>query len=306
VLQATGPVCCYRYWYFFDARWLFQINTSCWHFNEVTLVQFSFQTGNNHLNPYLNQTIKIAQEAGSIIAKVYHQSTEIVTGKKADASFVTEADIRAHDHILARLTQLTPEIPVISEEIPIPSFAQRQHWKHYWSVDPLDGTYEFVHRKGEFVVSIALIEGHYPVLGVIYMPLTRVTYFATATQGAFKIDASGNQQKIQVLSLDVGATARVLVSRRRKEQPDVEAFLAQLKQYELIECSSAIKFCLIAEGSADIYPRFGTTHEWDIAAGQCILEQAGGSVVDLSGKRMSYNTKESLKNGHFVAKGGVK
>lgn len=249
----------------------------------------------------LTQTIKIAQQAGDIITKVYQQAGEIAAQKKADASFVTEADIRAHEHILANLSQLTPEIPIISEEIPIPPFEERQHWKRHWSIDPLDGTYEFVHRSGEFVVSIALIENHYPVLGIIHAPLTKTTYFAAANQGTFKIDASGKPEKIH--SHKTMQTQRILVSRRHKEQPDLQNFLATLKNYTLIKCSSAIKFCMVAEGKADLYPRFGPTHEWDIAAGQCILEAAGGCVLDLSGKRLSYNTTESLKNAYFIAYG---
>lgn len=258
------------------------------------------------MKQYLKKTIEIAQQAGEEIAKIYHQQSKLVTRKKQDASFVTEADIKAHHLIIEGLKKLTPEIPIISEEVAIPSFEERRQWKCYWSVDPLDGTHEFISRQGEFVVCIALIENHYPVLGVVHVPLKKETYFAIKKEGAFKLSSSGEQTKIQSHLFNAQEKARILVSRRRKEQPDLEEFLSHFNTYELIECSSALKFCLIAEGKADIYPRFGTTYEWDIAAGQCILEEAGGTVLDLSNHRLKYNTKESLKNAHFLAMGSKK
>jgi len=252
------------------------------------------------LKQYLESIIQIAKQAGDEIAKIYYQQN-LITEKKADASFVTEADIKAHHLIVAGLNRLTPEIPVISEEIAIPSFAERQHWQQYWSVDPLDGTYEFVHKKGEFVVSIALIENHYPIFGIIQVPLKNLVYFAAREFGSYKIYPDGTQEKISSQPRKKTEPIRVVVSRRARNLARLTEFLAQFEAYELIECSSALKFCLVAEGTADIYPRFGDTSEWDIAAGQCIIEQTGGKVVDLTGNRLSYNTKESLKNPHFLA-----
>lgn len=259
----------------------------------------------NLFDEILATTISIAKQAGDEIAKIYHQQNSLVKHKKADASFVTEADIKAHHLIVEGLKELTPDIPVISEEVSIPLFDERQHWEQYWSVDPLDGTYEFVHRKGEFVVSIALIENNYPVLGVIHIPLKNITYAATKAHGAFKIYADGTQEKIQTQPLKKEQPVRAVISRRADILVTLTPFLSQFNAYELIKCSSALKFCLVAEGKADIYPRFGPTYEWDTAAGQCILEEAGGKVMDLSGNRLSHNIEESLKNPHFLAVGDI-
>lgn len=255
---------------------------------------------------YLKPIIQIAKQAGNEIAKIYHQQNSLVTQKKADASFVTEADIKAHHLIVEALKRLTPSIPVISEEVSFPLFEERQHWKQYWCVDPLDGTYEFMHKTGEFVVSIALIEDNYPILGIIDVPLKNIAYFSAKAHGAFKIYPNGKQEKIRSRSLKNAQPTRVVISRRAGISAHLTEFLSRFDNYELVECSSALKFCLVAEGKADIYPRFGTTHEWDTAAGQCILEEAGGSVVDLSGNRLSHNTQESLKNPHFLAVGDSK
>lgn len=252
-------------------------------------------------HPYLKPMVQIAKQAGDEIAKIYQQQNSLCAQRKADASFVTEADINAHHLIVAELKQLTPNIPVISEEISIPPFAERQHWQQYWCVDPLDGTYEFVHKTGEFVVSIALIENNYPILGIIHLPLKNIAYFAADSYGACKIYPDGKQEKIQPRPHSSHQPVRMVVSRRNCHSNHFSSFLTHFETYELIECSSALKFCLVAEGKADIYPRFGTTHEWDTAAGQCILEQAGGLVVDLSGKRLAHNMQESLKNPHFLA-----
>lgn len=255
------------------------------------------------LNPYLEETIKIAQQAGEKIAVVYRQEGELSMHQKKDASFVTEADLKAHAFIVKKLSALTPNIPIISEEVAIPSFKERQHWEQYWCVDPLDGTHEFIHRNGEFVVSIALIKNHYPVLGVLYSPLNETTYFAAENEGAFKIVSNGTPQKIHTRVQKEEDLVCIALSRRSARTPELTTFLSQFNRYTLLAHSSAIKFCLVAEGTADIYPRFGTTHEWDIAAGQCIVEEAGGVVLDLSGKRLAYNTQESLKNPHFLALG---
>lgn len=257
----------------------------------------------SELHHYLEQVIQIGKQAGDKIAEIYHQQNKIKTQKKADDSFVTEADIKAHHLIIEGLKRLTPNIPIISEEVSIPPFEERQNWKHYWCIDPLDGTYEFVHRKGEFVVSIALIEDNYPILGVLHVPLQNTTYYGAKNYGAFKIDPDGKQEKIQVSPRKKNEPIRVIVSRRSKAIETLTNFLSQFDDCTLIECSSALKFCLIGEGEADIYPRFGTTHEWDTAAGQCIVESAGGKVIDLDGNRLSHNMQESLKNPHFLAVG---
>jgi 3'(2'), 5'-bisphosphate nucleotidase len=257
----------------------------------------------NAINPYLEQTIKIAQQAGEEIAAVYRQENALIMRQKKDASFVTEADLKAHDLIVTKLRVLTPNIPIISEEIAIPPFKERQHWEQYWCIDPLDGTHEFIHRNGEFVVSIALIKNHYPVLGVLYSPLNEMTYFAAQNEGAFKMESDKKPQKIHACGQKEEEGVCIVLSRRSGKSAELTTFLSQFNQYTLLEYSSAIKFCLVAEGTADIYPRFGPTHEWDIAAGQCIVEEAGGSVLDLSGKRLAYNTQESLKNPCFLARG---
>lgn len=246
-------------------------------------------------------TIAIAVAAGEKILAIYN--TEFAVAHKEDCSPLTEADLAAHRTILRGLEALTPGVPVLSEESREISFAERQRWQRYWLVDPLDGTREFVKRNGEFTVNIALIEGHESVLGVVYAPVTRTLYYACRGQGAYKKEAGAAETAIKTRSW-TGGVARIAGSRSHADE-HLKSFLSSVGDHELVSMGSSLKFCLVAEGKADIYPRFGLTSEWDTAAAQCVVEEAGGRVTDLNGTPLRYNTKESLLNPYFLVIGDL-
>ena len=246
----------------------------------------------------LDEVRRIAATAADRILRVYHSPFEV--GRKSDASPLTEADLASHRTIVEGLRALAPDIPVLSEEAAEVDFSTRAGWTRYWLVDPLDGTKDFVNRNGEFTVNIALIDGHAPVLGVVAVPVTKVAYAAARGLGARRYDADG------VTALGVRAPAappwRVAASRSHADGR-TEAFIRNLGPTERISIGSSLKFCLVAEGGIDIYPRFGPTCEWDTAAAQCVLEQAGGRVTDIGLEPLRYNTGESLLNPYFLAFG---
>lgn len=245
----------------------------------------------------LNAVKMLARVAGEEILKVYASAFEVT--QKADDSPLTQADMAAHRVIVEGLQRLTPEIPILSEESTAIPYAERAQWQTYWLVDPLDGTREFVKRNGEFTVNIALIQDHQPVLGVIHVPVSDTHYFAARDLGAFKQLADAEVQAIQARSCP---TDRIVVAGSRSyRDPYVEKFLTRLPlPVELHSIGSSLKACLVAEGCADIYPRFGDTSEWDTAAAQCIVEQAGGYLTDTLLQPLRYNTKASLLNPHFL------
>ncbi len=246
-----------------------------------------------------HSTVKLAQQAGAKILEFYaHDST---SHKKSDASPVTAADLAAHQLISQGLKQLTPDLPVLSEEGATIPFAERSQWQRYWLVDPLDGTRDFLEKNGEFTVNIALIDKHQAILGVIYAPALATCYFASQGHGAFKQIEGQPSQKITTRAWH-GDKARVVASRHHGSA-ELAKFLETLKDYTVVQQGSALKFCIVAEGLADVYPRLSPTCEWDSAAGQCIVEQAGGAVVDLQGRPLEYNSKESLQNPSFLVMG---
>lgn len=239
----------------------------------------------------------LAIRAGRSILEVYEKAFDVEY--KEDNSPLTEADRVSHQVILQGLHQLYPDIPVLSEEGKSISFNDRKAWKCFWLVDPLDGTKEFIKRNGEFTVNIALIEMHKPILGVIYMPVQDVLYYAMERQGAWK--RSGNGRPVQLHVRDIpNGDGLIVVQSRSHPSEDLQHYLEKLTIKESIARGSSLKLCAVAEGSADIYPRLGPTWEWDTAAGQSIVEQAGGYVVDKSGTPLHYN-KEIIKNDHFIA-----
>jgi 3'(2'), 5'-bisphosphate nucleotidase len=199
------------------------------------------------------------------------------------------------------LRKLTPDMPVISEESGLPEFGVRSAWQRYWLVDPLDGTREFVKRNGEFTVNIALIENHRPVLGVVHVPVTGKTYIGCAGKGAELRSADGGQHSIRI-AVESATPVRVVGSRSHRGS-SLDGFLEKLGDFEMVPMGSSLKFCLVAEGAADIYPRLGPTSEWDTAAAQAVVEQAGGSVLQLDGKPLTYNAKAEILNPHFVVAG---
>jgi 3'(2'), 5'-bisphosphate nucleotidase len=252
-----------------------------------------------NLSTLMSSVLSIAREAGNAILRVYQNESSFKL--KEDLSPVTEADLRAHKIISHELLYLTPEFPVLSEEDSEVSYSEREIWDRYWLVDPLDGTKEFIEKKDEFTVNIAFIDNHQPVLGVVYAPALKIAYYACVGEGAFKQIENESPQPIQTTKVS-DKNIRVIASRRHGLE-HLENFLKQFEQVTQLACGSALKFCLIAEGAADVYPRFGATSEWDTAAGQCIVEQAGGVVLSLKGTPLRYNTKESLENPWFLAAG---
>jgi 3'(2'), 5'-bisphosphate nucleotidase len=248
----------------------------------------------------LDRVVDIARQAGREILQVYDSGDAAAT-TKADASPLTAADLRAHRLIVGALGELTPATPVLSEEAAETPFAERCSWQRYWLVDPLDGTREFLSRNGEFTVNIALIEGHAPTLGVVHVPLTDVSYRAIPGQGAWRQQAAAPAQAIQA-QRQSHVPLRVVGSRSHRGT-SLDAFLARVGPHELLSMGSSLKFCLVAEGAADVYPRLGPTSEWDTAAAHAVVMAAGGSVSRLDGTPLLYNMQAELRNPFFVAYG---
>jgi 3'(2'), 5'-bisphosphate nucleotidase len=246
----------------------------------------------------LDSVLTIALEAGAHILEVY--ASDFAIAHKDDDSPLTQADLAAHRHIVAALEELPVRYPVLSEEAADIPFATRRTWDRYWLVDPLDGTKEFIKRNGEFTVNIALIEDGYPVLGVVHAPALEQTYLAAAGVGAFRI-VEGRQETIRTRR--VPQKPAFVVSRSHKDAV-LERFLARAPAHEAVSVGSSLKFCQVACGAADLYPRTGPTSEWDTAAGQCVAEQAGAQVLQLPGRaRLRYNQKDSLLNPLFAVIG---
>ena len=241
----------------------------------------------------------LARRAGGAILEVYAGSFAVE--RKADDSPLTAADMASHRVIVDGLRALTPDIPVLSEESKSLDWATRRAWQRYWLVDPLDGTREFVKRNGEFTVNIALIENHAPVLGVVLLPVTGALYYGIGGEGAFMEAAPGALP--QPVATRVAPAVPVVAGSRSHGGDRQVGFLAKLGEHRLLPVGSSIKFCMVAQGEADLYLRLGPTSEWDTAAAQCVVEQAGGAVVDLAGQPLRYNTKDSLLNPEFLALG---
>ncbi|HEC15890.1 MAG TPA: 3'(2'),5'-bisphosphate nucleotidase [Sedimenticola sp.] len=241
----------------------------------------------------------LAKEAGAAILEIYARDFSVY--EKDDRSPLTEADTAAHGIIVRALEELTPEIPVLSEESAEIPCETRRAWSRYWLIDPLDGTKEFIKRNGEFTVNIALIEDHRPVLGVVYAPVPNVLYFAVSGEGAFRQKAGEEPSRISVRS---SCRRPVQVAGSRSHAGDsLRRYLSNLGDYEIVSMGSSLKICLVAEGRADLYPRLGPTSEWDTAAAQAIVEAAGGRLTDTSMQPLRYNTKDSLLNPFFFVFG---
>ncbi|WP_037027732.1 3'(2'),5'-bisphosphate nucleotidase CysQ [Psychromonas aquimarina] len=238
----------------------------------------------------------IARTAGEKILEIYQRDFDVLI--KADSSPLTEADLAAHQIIAAGLAELTPDIPVLSEEDAEIDWSFRQTWKQFWLVDPLDGTKEFINRNGEFTVNIALIEDGQPVLAVVYAPVLDKLYF-TDKQHAYLTTPEKANVRLQVSK---PADTLKVVGSRSHPSPDLAAYLEKLGSYEMVAVGSSLKFCLIAEGAANIYPRLGPTMEWDTGAGHCVAEKAGAVVCKLDGQALRYNQQESLLNPYFEVK----
>lgn len=251
-----------------------------------------------NLPQLLEQSLKIAEAAGRAILDIYH--TDFSVTEKADHSPLTQADLAAHHLIVDALLQLDPALPCLSEEAVDSDYATRRHWSRYWLIDPLDGTKEFVRRNDEFTVNIALIREGVPILGIVHAPALRLSYAAALGEGATRI-VDGKRALIHVRRSP--PTPQLVVSKAHRDA-ELDALLATLPRHDAVSRGSSLKFCLVAEGAADCYPRTGPTSEWDTAAGQCVVEQAGGQVRTLPDwSPLRYNSKPSLLNPGFVVIG---
>ena len=248
----------------------------------------------------IDALINIARAAGDAILEIYSGHFEVET--KADFTPLTEADLRAHRVIVDGLHTLAADIPVLSEEAEPPPFAERRRWRRYWLVDPLDGTKEFVSRNGEFTVNIALIEDGAPALGVVGVPVAGTIYIGDCRQGrAFRVDGQG---ETPLHGRAMGTDAVTVVASRRHGGDRLGQYLNVLgRRFNVSRkaVGSSLKFCILAAGEADLYPRLGPTSEWDIAAAHAVLAAAGGAVMQLDGSPLVYNAKESLLNPDFLA-----
>ncbi len=241
-----------------------------------------------------------AEKAGREVMRYYAEDDLTVTYKD-DHSPLTCADMASHQIISDRLSKITPDLPILSEESKSVAYEERRLWETYWLIDPLDGTKEFIKRNGEFTINISLIENRNPLIGIVHAPASDVTYYALRGQGAFKKEKNRGAQPIHV-SVYKGGPIRIVASRSHRGER-LESFLKKVDavygSFNIIHQGSSLKFCLLAEGAADLYPRLAPTMEWDIAAAHCIVEEAGGVVVDLKGNPMIYN-KQDLLNGDFI------
>nr|WP_274380823.1 3'(2'),5'-bisphosphate nucleotidase CysQ [Dyella acidiphila] len=242
----------------------------------------------------------LARRAGEAIMAIYREDFDVEL--KEDRSPLTAADLAAQNVIAAGLAQLDPVLPLVSEEASQLPWEQRRSWSRYWLVDPLDGTREFIKRNGEFTVNIALIDAGEPVLGVVLAPVTEELFVAARGHGAWwQVQAGAEWERISTRELANPPVA----AGSRSHGGEGEAALRRLlgDEFRLQPLGSSLKFCLLARGAADVYLRRGPTSEWDTAAAQCVLEEAGGAVLDLSGRPLRYNRGESLLNPEFLAVG---
>lgn len=251
------------------------------------------------LETLCKQCVGIARDAGEKILEIYNSGYEVQ--EKGDKSPLTDADLAAHNVITERLQQLTPDIPVLSEESAQLPFETRQQWSTYWLVDPLDGTREFIKRNGEFTVNIALIRDHRSIIGVVHVPVLDIDYFAWDKGGCYKSEKGGDAERISVKKLDGGKLT--LAGSRSHGSEEMQAYMKNIGDVDLLSMGSSLKFCLVAEGKADLYPRLGLTSEWDTAAAHCVVEQAGGFITKTDMSPLLYNTKDSLLNPFFFVFG---
>ena len=245
----------------------------------------------------LNIAVIAALEASKAILEIYHSGAFDIE-IKGDNSPLTKADTASHNVIMSYLE--TTGIPVLSEEGRNIPYKERKDWKQLWIVDPIDGTKEFIKHNGEFTVNIALIRNGVPILGVVYAPAVERLYFAAEGQGAYV--QNGDARPIMIKAADYHEQRLIVVASRSHAGSDLQSFLDQLSDHDIISMGSSLKICLVAEGKAHLYPRLGPTMEWDTAAAHAIVILAGGKLTDLAGISLRYN-KEDLLNPYFVVAG---
>jgi 3'(2'), 5'-bisphosphate nucleotidase len=247
----------------------------------------------------LEHLVSISRSAGLAILEWYDEDIQVT--RKDDDSPLTRADLASHAVICKALEESYPGIPVLSEESATVPWETRQQWGTYWLIDPLDGTKEFINRNGEFTVNIALIDNHRPVAGVVHVPVNDLSYFGSSKESAWR--QQGGEAPVAIRVRQPAATPPVIVGSRSHANPELEEQLARLGDYRLTSMGSSLKFCRLAEGNADFYPRLGPTSEWDTAAAHAVVNAAGGHVVTIDGAPLSYNRKESFLNPHFFVYG---
>ncbi|ACH67343.1 MULTISPECIES: 3'(2'),5'-bisphosphate nucleotidase CysQ [Aliivibrio] len=254
----------------------------------------------SHLIP---EVINIARASGQLILDIYEKG-DFEEFIKSDETPVTSADLAAHKLIIEKLSQLTPDIPILSEEDAGISLEQRAQWERYWLVDPLDGTQEFIARSGDFATIIALVENNRPVMGVVYGPVSGVTYYAYEGKGAWKIPDMDESVRISTLKHEDEKQPIAIAISRRQDINNITRCMSSDWNYDLVPLgSAALKACLVAEGAVDCYLRLGPTGEWDTAATQCIVQEAGGRILSTELEPLSYNERESLENPNFIVLG---
>ncbi|MGF1743866.1 3'(2'),5'-bisphosphate nucleotidase CysQ [Vibrio minamisatsumaniensis] len=255
------------------------------------------------LSHLLPSVIEIARSAGQLILEIYEKK-DYEAFTKSDDTPVTTADFAAHKLISKRLSELTPDIPVLSEEAADIGLEQRAQWDRYWLVDPLDGTQEFIARSGDFATIIALIEHNKPVMGVVYAPTSGVSYYAYRGKGAWKIPDLNDSVKIKTHRHEQPNQSIAMAISRRQDINHITSRMSSAWNYDLVPLgSAALKACLVAEGAVDCYLRLGPTGEWDTAATQCIVEEAGGRILSTQLEPLSYNERETLENPNFIVLG---
>lgn len=271
----------------------------------------------------LREVIKVADEASNKVLQIYH--TDFQVNYKEDESPITAADVASHEIIVKGLRNISPHIPILSEEGLQAPWEERRQWQRFWLLDPIDGTKDFTQRTGEFTVNIALIENGEPVLGVVTAPALDEAFWGIKGIGAWKRDGrgqalteehgqapqSGGQAQpfghgqahpIRPIEVAVPPATRRVVASKNHLNEETRAFIDSLGAHETLQAGSSLKFCRIAEGAADIYPRMGPTSEWDTGAAHAVLLAAGGNVHTLEGKPLRYG-KEDVLNPHFIAAG---
>tara|TARA_B100001250_G_scaffold300104_1_gene261767 strand:+ start:693 stop:1502 length:810 start_codon:yes stop_codon:yes gene_type:complete len=246
---------------------------------------------------YIKKLIKISKNAGDAIMDIYESEFDV--NFKSDQSPLTKADIVSNKIICQSLKKITPDIPILSEESSDIPYEQRSKWNQYWLIDPLDGTKEFIKKNGEFTVNIALIERNRPIFGVIRVPAKSITYWGGVDIGSYSKKDGESSKKINVSKRR--STGLRVVSSRSHKNNRLDECLSNFDSIQDINIGSSLKFCLLAEGKADLYPRLGPTSEWDTAAGEAILKYSGGYLLTIDGKKMNYNNSEALLNPYFIA-----
>ena len=250
-----------------------------------------------HYSSILPDVIKIADEASEKVLHIYQSDFKV--NYKEDHSPITAADIASHDMIVKGLRQISRDIPILSEEGAEIPWEERKKWRRFWLIDPIDGTKDFTQRTGEFTVNIAMIEDGEPVMGVVTAPALKEAFWGIRGEGAHMRDRTGRVHRIRVA--EPKETLRVVASKNHLNE-ETRAFIEALGSHETVQAGSSLKFCRIAEGHADIYPRMAPTSEWDTAAAHAVLVAAGGKVQTPEGQPLVYG-KENILNPNFIAAG---